>query len=70
MTLTINDLCFRVVSPSLYELVHDWEGVSVLLAYDGEGRWQIHYRDFNSDVLRTFRSRDAAIAVLSSRRAA
>jgi hypothetical protein len=61
MTLTIENLTFRVSSPSLYELVHDWPGVSVLLAYDGEGRWQIHYRDSNSDVLRTFKSRDAAI---------
>lgn len=69
MTRTIGNLVFRIASPSLWELVHDWPGVSILLHFDGDS-WKVHYRDFNSDVLRSFKSRDAAIAVLSSRRAA
>lgn len=69
MTRTIGNLTFRIASPSLWELVHDWPGVSILLHFNGE-QWQVHYRDFTSDVTRSFGSRDAAIAVLSSRRAA
>lgn len=69
MTRTIGDLTFRIASPSLWELVHDWPGVSILLAFDG-AKWSVHYRDFQHDVTRDFKSRDAAIAVLSARRAA
>lgn len=69
-TLHISGLTFRVSSPSMLELVHDWPGVSILLAYSGE-RWEIHYRDFNTDqIVRGFASRDHAIALLACRRAA
>lgn len=67
--LHISGLTFRVSSPSMWELMHDWPGVSILLAFDGS-KWSVHYRDFNSDVVRHFKSRDAAIAILASRRAA
>lgn len=78
-TLHISGLTFRVSSPSMWELVHDWPGVSILRIYNGRpchaeascvGGWSVHYRDFMHEVTREFASRDAAIEVLASRRAA
>lgn len=68
-TLHLSGLTFRVSSPSLLELVHDWPGVSILLAFDSE-KWQVHYRDFMHEVMRDFKSRDHAITLLADRRAA
>lgn len=67
--LHLSGLAFRITSPSMLELVHDWPGVSILLAFDG-AKWQVHYRDWMHEVTRDFKSRDAAVEVLASKRAA
>lgn len=74
MTRTIFGLAFIVHSPSLYEMVtHDDVGdpqARVTIEFTGRA-WQLCYQHGNGHrVFRVFRSRDDAIQLIASRRAA
>jgi hypothetical protein len=76
MTRTIEGLAFYVHSPSMLELVNfhnDTEREArVFVVFESRQLWQIVYQDVATGhtVTRAFKSRDEAIQLIASRRAA
>ena len=72
MNIILNNLKFLVHSPSLYQLLNlDTDEVCVTVSFEQLG-WFITYSDLVSGhtMTRAFKSRDEAIELLASRRAA
>ncbi len=70
MIRTLQDLTFRVHSPSCYELIsvrHDVEDDAQVFVLFAAGTWAIHYRSAHTNVCRPFKTRDAAIALIRDR---